>query len=123
MEPCVPSEKLGTISRVACSNKPSKLRLPCLPKCGKHGTQEVENFLEHATLPKAEHEVEECFQQAKSEVGLDHYEVRTWRGWHHHITLSLLASFFLTVETRREKIIGARDHRAADSHHHGLCAA
>jgi hypothetical protein len=30
--------------------------------------------------------VEECFQQAKGEAGLDHYQVRSWRAWHAHIT-------------------------------------
>ncbi len=39
--------------------------------------------------------IEACFTEGKSEVGLDHYEVRTWRGWHHHLTLVLLAHFFL----------------------------
>jgi hypothetical protein len=31
------------------------------------------------------------------------YEVRTWPGWHHHVSLSLLAAFFLTKETVRAK--------------------
>jgi SRSO17 transposase len=35
--------------------------------------------------------IEECFEQAKQETGLDQYEVRSWLGWHRHITLSLLA--------------------------------
>jgi SRSO17 transposase len=39
--------------------------------------------------------VEEGFQQAKGEVGLDHYEVRKWPGWYRHITLALLAHAFL----------------------------
>ncbi len=39
--------------------------------------------------------IEACFTDGKSEVGLDHYEVRSWRGWHHHLTLVLLAHFFL----------------------------
>jgi SRSO17 transposase len=41
--------------------------------------------------------VEECFATAKGEVGLDEYEVRSWTGWHRHITLSLLAHAYLTV--------------------------
>ena len=41
--------------------------------------------------------VEQCFQQAKQEVGLDEYEVRSWDGWHRHITLACLAHAFLTV--------------------------
>jgi SRSO17 transposase len=41
--------------------------------------------------------VEECFEHAKGEVGLDHYEVRHWVGWHRHITLSMLALAYLAV--------------------------
>ena len=43
--------------------------------------------------------IETEFQQGKGEVGLDAYEVRSWRGWHHHVTLALLAgAFLLTLE-------------------------
>ena len=49
------------------------------------------------------HRVEDCFCRAKGECGLAEYEVRTWSGWHHHVTLSLLAAFFLTKETMRAK--------------------
>jgi SRSO17 transposase len=41
--------------------------------------------------------VEACFEAAKGEVGLDHYEVRSWQGWYRHITLACLAHAFLTV--------------------------
>jgi len=41
--------------------------------------------------------VEECFAEAKGEVGLDHYEVRRWDAWHRHVTLCLLAHAFLAV--------------------------
>jgi SRSO17 transposase len=41
--------------------------------------------------------VEECFQQAKGEAGLDHYQVRTWRAWYAHITLSMLALAWLAA--------------------------
>jgi SRSO17 transposase len=41
--------------------------------------------------------IEECFQQAKNEAGLDHYQVRTWRAWHAHITLSMLALAWLAA--------------------------
>jgi SRSO17 transposase len=41
--------------------------------------------------------VEECFEMAKGEWGLEEYEVRHWTGWHRHITLSLLAQAYLTV--------------------------
>jgi SRSO17 transposase len=37
------------------------------------------------------------FQQAKNEAGLDHYQVRSWRAWYAHITLSMLAHAWLAV--------------------------
>lgn len=40
--------------------------------------------------------IEECFEQAKQETGLDEYEVRSWAGWYRHITLSMFAHAFLT---------------------------
>jgi len=39
--------------------------------------------------------IECCFEEGKGEVGLDHYERRFWRGWHHHMTLVILAHHFL----------------------------
>ena len=47
------------------------------------------------------HRIEETFAEAKGEVGLDHFETRTWRGWHHHMTLCLMAHWFLLREKRR----------------------
>ncbi len=41
--------------------------------------------------------IEECFETAKGEVGLDQYEVRSWSGWYRHITLACFAHAFLTV--------------------------
>jgi SRSO17 transposase len=41
--------------------------------------------------------IEDCFEQAKGEVGLDEYEVRKWEAWHRHVTLSLLAHAYLAV--------------------------
>jgi len=41
--------------------------------------------------------VEQCFEEAKGEVGLDEYEVRSFQGWYRHVTLSMLAHAFLTV--------------------------
>lgn len=39
--------------------------------------------------------VESCFEEAKQEVGLGDYQTRSWTGWHHHMTLCLLAHFLL----------------------------
>jgi SRSO17 transposase len=47
------------------------------------------------------HVAEELLQEGKGEVGLGHYEVRGWVGWHHHMTLSLLALWFLQLERRQ----------------------
>lgn len=41
--------------------------------------------------------IEESFETAKGEVGLDHYEVRSWAGWYRHITLAMIAHAYLTV--------------------------
>lgn len=63
---------------------------------------EVETSLaEFCRVAKAEHRIEECLRRGKSQTGLADYEVRNWRGWQHHQTLALLASWFLNVETRR----------------------
>jgi len=47
------------------------------------------------------HRIEEMFAAGNGEAGLDHYEVRSWVGWHHHMTLSLVALWFLCLERRR----------------------
>jgi len=78
---------------------------------------------EFTRVSKAEHRVEECLQRAKSEAGLADYEVRTWRGWHHHQTLSLVATWFLTQETRHGEKNHAGDHRSASPHDRGGVAA
>jgi SRSO17 transposase len=65
---------------------------------------------EFARVAKAEHRIEECFDRGKGEAGLADYEVRNWVGWHHHQTLSLLASWFLNVETRRAEKKDASHH-------------
>ena len=67
------------------------------------------------------HRIEEVFGASKQEVGLAHYEVRSWIGWHHHVTLSLLALWALILERRRlggenpsgDGVAGARGVHAA----------
>ena len=59
--------------------------------------------------------VEQMLQEGKGEAGLGHYEVRSWVGWHHHMTLALLALWFLLLERGRvggKKLSGGD--RAAD---------
>ena len=65
------------------------------------------------------HRIEETFQEAKGEVGLADYEVRSWTGWRHHMTLCMLALLFVVLEqlrmgkknSGRDGVAGARDHR------------
>lgn len=56
---------------------------------------------ELARVHGSRHRIEELLEQGKGEVGLSHYEVRSWTGWHHHMTLSLLALWFLQLERLR----------------------
>ena len=61
--------------------------------------------------------IEQGYQQMKEELGLDHFEGRSWRGFHHHATLVMLAFGFLALEQRRAKQKPApkkslRSHRA-----------
>ncbi|MEU2994491.1 IS701 family transposase [Streptomyces griseoincarnatus] len=51
--------------------------------------------------------VEECFQTAKGECGLDHYQVRLYRAWYRHITLSMAALAYLTALRAAEAAKGA----------------
>jgi len=45
--------------------------------------------------------IESCFAEGKGDVGLDHYELRSWRGWHHHMTLVILAHHVLVRMQQR----------------------
>ena len=51
--------------------------------------------------------IEECFEIAKGDCGLDQYEVRSWTGWHRHVTLSLLALAVVAV-IRSRVVAGPR---------------
>jgi len=63
------------------------------------------------------HGIEELLEEGNQEVGLSHYEVRSWTGWHHHMTLSLVALWFLQLErlavgkkkSRADGVVGADD--------------
>ena len=45
--------------------------------------------------------IEQCFEEAKGEFGLDAYEVRRWEGWHRHVTLSMVAHGFMACARAR----------------------
>lgn len=52
---------------------------------------------------KCRWKIEQDYHQLKEELGLDHYEGRNWQGWHHHVTMVMLAHAFLTLEALRTK--------------------
>ena len=61
--------------------------------------------------------IEAGLEEAKGEVGLDHYEVRTWTGWYRHITLALLAHAVLVVlraQAQQERKKGALSRKESD---------
>jgi SRSO17 transposase len=50
--------------------------------------------------------IETCFETGKQELGMGDYEVRSWRGWHHHMTLVILAlSFLVRLQCRLKKTL------------------
>jgi SRSO17 transposase len=69
------------------------------------------------------HRVEELLEEGNQEVGLSHYEVRSWTGWNHHVTLSLVALWFLQLErVRLGEKNASRDRAAGASDPHGVAA-
>lgn len=50
-----------------------------------------------AQVAATRYTIEQCFEEAKGETGLDHYEVRHWQSWHRHITLSMMAHAWLAA--------------------------
>jgi len=86
----------------------------------------LSNLPENATLKdlvywaKLRWWVEQNYQQLKDDIGLDHFEGRSWSGWHHHVTLAMIAFDFLVLEGFRSKKNfwvdpPARQERAAES--------
>ena len=47
--------------------------------------------------------IEHSYRELKDELGLDHFEGRSWPGWHHHVTLASMAYAFLVFETLRAR--------------------
>ena len=105
-----PIEVDAFATRVETSRKGGKTRLETLLVMRTPNRSQTWYFLANGDVPldvdvlvqaaSYRHHVEQVFGAAKGEVGLDHYEVRSWAGWHHHITLSMLAHWFLVVGRR-----------------------
>jgi SRSO17 transposase len=72
---------------------------------------------EFARVATAAHRIEECIKRGKSEAGMADYEVRTWHGWYHHQVITMLAIWFLILETGRgQKNAGAHPASASSRH-------
>ena len=66
------------------------------------------SWIKAVRLWKSRWKVEQGYQQMKEELGLDHHEGRSWRGFHHHVCLVVLALGFLATERDREEHTPAR---------------
>jgi SRSO17 transposase len=55
-------------------------------------------------LAKLRWRIEHDYRELKDGLGLDHYEGRTWAGWHHHVTLVSAAHGFLTLQRLDPKV-------------------
>ena len=64
--------------------------------------QSTTALLTLAQVAATRYTVEQCFEEAKGEAGLDHYEVRTFHSWYRHITLSIMAHAFLASINAKE---------------------
>jgi SRSO17 transposase len=67
-------------------------------------------------LWKSRWPVEQGYQQMKEELGLDHFEGRSWRGFHHHACMVMLAYGFLTLEYRREAAASPPPEKKSGTH-------
>jgi SRSO17 transposase len=62
--------------------------------------------------------IEECFERAKGDLGLDHCEARSWHGWHRHMTLVMAAAAFLaklTADLRRSSMPSKANERSPEA--------
>jgi hypothetical protein len=73
--------------------KPTAFSLVAIP--GKQSTKQMVRIL------KQRWRTERVYQDAKGELGLDHFEGRSWRGWNHHVTLALCSYAFVVAEQLR----------------------
>ena len=64
------------------------------------GTDCATSLGEFVRVGSCRHGIEQSLEMAKGDVGLDEYEVRSFIGWHHHMTLSIMALWFLVLEQR-----------------------
>lgn len=58
-------------------------------------------LVQAASAAKGRSPIEQDYRELKDELGLDHFEGRSWVGWHHHVAMVTLAFAFLRLEQRR----------------------
>ena len=66
--------------------------------------------------------IEDAFEMAKTELGLDHNETRSWHGWHRHVSLVMLAVALMAVVRRRANAMTSPQKSAAAKERGGWCA-
>ncbi|MCA1698924.1 MAG: IS701 family transposase [Actinobacteria bacterium] len=88
--PCPPREELLIAEWPEGSQQPSDYWITNLP-----ADTDPERL---ARLARLRWKIELDYKQLKGELGLDHYEGRSWIGWHHHTALVTVAHGFLTLE-------------------------
>lgn len=93
--------------------RPAKSRTDCWLLCERSltGTRDPKYYLvqvpttwslkQLVTLAHSRWQIEQHYQELKDELGLDHFEGRSWRGWHHHGVLAALTYTFLQLERQR----------------------
>ena len=96
-------ESLSAIVRIRNEAAPTKFWLATV--------DQSMSFRALVDLAKLRWRIERDYQELKQEIGLGHYEGRTWRGFHHHGTLAIAAYGFLISE--RERIPPSGPHRTA----------
>jgi SRSO17 transposase len=62
---------------------------------------EATPLVELVRLGKLRWRIQQDYRECKGALGLDHFEGRSWPGWHHHVTLVAVAHGFLTLERLR----------------------
>ncbi len=100
---------IDTTDTAGFENRPHQV----LIRRGRDRQQKLAFFLTHSPAPVSlatlvtvagrRWGIEECFQSAKNEVGLDHYQVRHYTAWYRHITLAMLAHAWLAVNAAKSR--------------------
>jgi SRSO17 transposase len=100
---------IDTTDRAGFENRAHQV----LVRRGRDQKRELAFFLTHSPTPVPlatlvtvagrRWGIEECFQSAKNEVGLDHYQVRLYHAWYRHITLAMLAHAWLAITAAKSR--------------------